>query len=198
LIEQTKEANKSTAVEQQNSQQEDDKKQGQHVFTVVDNPATGEQEVLQIIDNAAATGQDPKHSENEEEEAHTAPQTMTEEVKLQNMFLQHIYKKNSCIDRYAVPFNYFFVLQQPQQIEESTDIQHQQKQPEETIKQGEQDIPTVDRDGTHDQAQNTSLNKQEIAGARAATTTEKVKLHKLLYLKLKNSFRHRHKCIPIY
>ena len=93
MIEQTKEANESTGVEQQNSQQEDDKKQGQRVFTVVDNPATGEQEVLQIIDNAAATGQDAKHSKNKEEEAHTAPQTMTEEVKLQNMFLQQIYKK---------------------------------------------------------------------------------------------------------
>ena len=75
------------------------------------------------------------------------------------------------------PINYF-LFAQTQETNESTLVEHQETQPEEDNKQGE-NVPIVDSAATREQASNPSLNEEEVEETGTATTTEEVKLHNL-------------------
>lgn len=66
-----------------------------------------------------------------------------------------------------------------QETKESTDVEHQHTQLEESSKQGEHVLPIVDSAVTGEQAPKPSLNEEEVADTPAATMTEEVKIHKL-------------------
>ena len=74
---------------------------------------------------------------------------------------------------------------QAQEAQESTNNQDHQAQPEEPNEQPEHVHQTVDSNATEDQAPKYSLTEKTTAETAAATTTEKVKLHKLILWKYK-------------
>ena len=72
------------------------------------------------------------------------------------------------------------MLEQGQETQESTNIQDHQTQPEEGNEQGEHVLQMIQSDVTKDKVQKHSLTEQEVQETTAPTTTEEVKLWKLL------------------
>ena len=71
------------------------------------------------------------------------------------------------------------MLEQAQEVKESTNNHDHQTQPEEANEQGEHVLQMVDSKATEDQAMKYSLTEQQVSETAAALKIEKLKLHNL-------------------